>query len=187
MNTTVRFIRDCMIQTDIRLMATCEGLTDEQMLWRPAPTANNIGFILWHVARSEDRRTSLIDGGNGEFGTELWVSGGWYERFGQPVSAPDPGDRLGLRSLAIPPPEVLTSYAQAVSERTARFLELLEDARLGEPMPGREQNETVSDSLRHGIVHKNNHHGQIDYLRGLQEEDWDLTPGTGRILPRRST
>lgn len=183
---TVQFIADCMQQTHIRLMATCDGLTEEQMLWRPSPTANNIGFILWHVARSEDGRTSRIAGGKGEFGTELWVSGGWYERFGQPETAPDPGDRLGLRSLAIPAPEVLTSYAQVVSERTARFLELLDDARLGEPMPGREQNETISDSLRHGIVHKNNHHGQIDYLRGLQEEDWDLTPGTGRILPGRS-
>ena len=34
----------------------------------------------------------------------------------------------------------------------------------------------MGGSLRHVIVHKNNHHGQIDYLRGLLEEDWDLTP-----------
>ncbi len=185
--STVQFIAECMEQTHIRLMSTCQGLTEEQMLWRPAPTANNIGFILWHVARSEDSRTSRIDGGNGEFGTDLWVSEGWFERFGQPVSAPDPGDRLGLRSLAIPAPEVLVSYAQAVSGRTARFLETLDDSNLNQYMAGPEQRETVSDSLRHGIVHKNNHHGQIDYLRGLQEEDWDLAPGTGRILPGRST
>ncbi len=181
-----QFISDCLTQTHIRLMATCEGLTDEQMKWRPAPTANSIGFILWHVARNEDGRISRTAGRKGDFEQDLWVSGGWFERFGQPETAPDPGDRLGLRSLAIPVPEVLISYTKAVNARTAQFLESLDDARLNEHMGDREQQETVSDSLRHVIVHKNNHHGQIDYLRGLQEEDWDLTPGTGRILPGRS-
>ena len=183
---TVQFISDCLAQTHIRLMATCEGLSDEQMAWRPAPTANNIGFILWHLTRNEDARITHTAGRQGDYEQDLWVSGGWFDRFGQPETAPDPGDRLGLRSLAIPAPEVLISYAQAVSARTMRFLESLGDARLAEFMGGHEQQETVSDSLRHVIVHKNNHHGQIDYLRGLQEEDWDLTPGTGRILPGRS-
>ena len=183
---TVQFISDCLAQTHIRLMATCEGLSDEQMAWRPAPTANNIGFILWHLTRNEDARIIHTAGRQGDYEQDLWVSGGWFKRFGQQETAPDPGDRLGLRSLAIPAPEVLISYAQAVSARTMRFLESLGDARLAEFMGGHEQQETVSDSLRHVIVHKNNHHGQIDYLRGLQEEDWDLTPGTGRILPGRS-
>ena len=184
---TTQFITDCLAQTHLRLMATCEGLTGEQMAWRPAPTSHNIGFILWHVARNEDARIGRTAGRQGEYERDLWASEGWYERFGQPETAPDPGDRLGLRSLAIPGPDVLISYAQAVNARTARFLGSLQDARLADYMGGLEQQETVSDSLRHVIVHKNNHHGQIDYLRGLQEEDWDLTPGTGRLLPGRST
>ena len=181
-----QFIADCLAQTHLRLMVTCEGLTAEQMAWRPAPTSNNIGFILWHMTRNEDARISRTAGRQGDYEQDLWVSGGWFERFGQPETAPDPGDRLGLRSLAIPAPEVLLAYAEAVNAHTARFLVSLKDARLEEHMGGRDQQETVSDSLRHVIVHKNNHHGQINYLRGLQEEDWDLTPGTGRILPGRS-
>ena len=186
MNTT-QFISDCLAQTHLRLMTTCDGLTEDQMAWRPAPTSNNIGFILWHVARNEDGRVSRTAGRQGDFEHDLWVTGGWFERFGQPETAPDPGDRLGLRSLKIPEPTVLISYAEAVNSRTARFVEALEDARLADYMGAREQQETVSDSLRHVIVHKNNHHGQIDYLRGLQEDDWDLAPGTGRILPGQST
>lgn len=185
--STIRFVADCLAQTHLRLMATCDGLTTAQMAWRPAPTANNIGFILWHVSRNEDGRISRTERALGEPGTDLWVSEGWFERFGQPATAPDPGDRLGLRSLAIPAPEALLSYAEAVSARTSRFLGSLDDSRLDEQMPGRESQQTVRDSLRHVIVHKNNHHGQIDYLRGLQEEDWDLTPGTGVVLPDRST
>ena len=184
--STVQFISDCLQQTHIRLMATCDGLTWEQMLWRPAPTANNIGFILWHITRNEDRRISSTAGRLGQFEQDLWASGGWYERFGQPVTAPDPGDRLGLRSLAIPAPDVLIAYAEAVTARTVGFLNTLDDGRLGDLMDDGDRRENVSDSLRHIIVHKNNHHGQIDYLRGLQEEDWDLTPGAGRILPGRS-
>lgn len=32
------------------------------------------------------------------------------------------------------------------------------------------------------ITHKNNYHGQIDYIRGLQDEVWDLPAGTGMDL-----
>ena len=103
MNTT-QFIADCLAQTHLRLHATCEGLTAEQVLWRPAPTANNIGFILWHMGRHEDSRVTAIACGAEGFETDLWATDGWYERFGQPATAPDPGDRLGLRSLAIPDP-----------------------------------------------------------------------------------
>ena len=182
---TIQFISDCLAQTHLRLKATCDGLTAEQMAWRPGPTSNNIGFILWHMVRNEDGRISRTAGRQGDYERDLWATGGWFERFGQPETAPDPGDRLGLRSLAIPAPDVLISYAEAVNSRTVRFLESLVDSRLDENMGGQESHDTTGSSLRHVIVHKNNHHGQIDYLRGLQEEDWDLTPGSGRILPGR--
>ena len=184
---TMKFIADCLAQTHLRLIATCDGLTPEQMAWRPAPFANNIGFILWHLARNEDSRVTATDEGRHGFESDLWVAEGWYERFDQPETAPDPGDRLGLRSLAIPSPDVLLSYAEAVNGRTARFLESLDSDGLNEHIGRTEPRQTVAGSLRHMIVHKNNHHGQIDYLRGLQEEDWDLPRGTGGILPGRSS
>ena len=181
---TLEFIADCLAQTHLRLMATCDGLSAEQMAWRPAPTANNIGFILWHLVRNEDSRVSNTAGPElGMVGADLWVADGWHQRFGQPETAPDPGDRLGLRSLAIPPPQTLLAYAEAVNRRTAQFLTLLEPASLNGSMSPAEPGQTVGGSLRHMIVHKNNHHGQIDYLRGLQEEDWDLPRGTGSVLP----
>ena len=183
---TVRFISDCLEQTHLRLHATCEGLTSKQVLWRPAPTANNIGFILWHMGRHEDTRVTDMAGDDSGFGTDLWAAEGWHERFGQPETAPDPGDRLGLRSLSIPTPEVLLGYFRAVNERTLRFVESLDDAGLDVHFGDIEPGQTVGGALRHMIVHQNNHHGQVDYLRGLQEEDWDLPRGTGGILPGRS-
>ena len=108
---SIRFISDCLEQVQIRLLGTCEGMTQEEVLWRPAPYANNIGFILWHVARAEDNMVTRLEGG-----PPLWVSAGWHEKFNQPADSPDPGDRMGLRALSIPDLNILMGYPQAVGD-----------------------------------------------------------------------
>ena len=175
---TVAFISDCLAQVHLRLLATCDGLSPEELLWRPAPTANNIGFILWHLNRHEDARVTET----GKLGEDVWAADGWHERFGQPATAPDPGDRMGLRALAIPPLEVLLGYAEAVQKRTVRYVAGLTPEDLDQAPDAARPELTVGGSLRHLITHKNNHHGQIDYLRGLQDEAWDLPRGTGVVL-----
>ena len=72
--------------------------------------------------------------------------------------------------------------SKAVNERTMRFIASLDDASLEAFMSLDESCQTVGGSLSHVIVLRNNHPGQINYLRGLQEEDWDLPLGTGEIL-----
>jgi uncharacterized damage-inducible protein DinB len=175
----VHFISDCLVQVHLRLVATCNDLTQDQLLWRPAPTANNIGFILWHLARHEDTRITET----GSLGKDVWATGNWHDQFDQPVTAPDPGDRMGLRQLAIPSLEILVGYADAVHQRSASYVSGLSDADLDQPPDLSRPEHTRAGSLRHLITHKNNHHGQIDYLRGLQEEAWDLPRGTGVVLP----
>ena len=175
----VTFISDTLRQVQLRLLATCEGLTQDQVLWRPSLQANNIGFILWHLTRGEDNVISNL----GCPEPALWVSQGWHEKFNQPVEAPDPGDRMGLQSLPIPDLDVLLEYSKAVHEKSQSFLGSLPSERLDQaPDPTRPQR-TVAAALRHLITHKNNHHGQIDYIRGLQDQSWDLPPGTGIVLP----
>ena len=114
---------------------------------------------------------------------DLWVTGLWHRQFDQPITSPDPGDRLGFRGLAIPSLEVLLAYSEAVHQRSLSFLASLSVDRLEEPVQAIAGGQTVAGSLRHLITHKNNHHGQIDYLRGLQDETWDLPRGTGSVLP----
>ncbi len=178
---TLTFIRDSLDQVQLRLLGTCDGLTQGQVVWRPAPHANNIGFILWHVARGEDRMIASLRGG----GSDLWESEGWYERFRQPVEMPDPGDRMGLQALAIPPLDTLIGYLKAAYRQTDGYLSTLEPDRLGDTADTFRPGVTVAQALRHQITHKNNHHGQIDFLRGLQDDSWDLPRGTGMKLPGR--
>ena len=179
---TVRFISECLSQAQMRLLGTCDGLTEDQVLWRPAPHANNIGFILWHMARVEDSRVSVFQNE-----ISLWESQGWHERFEQPVDAPDPGDRMGLRALPLPSLSILTGYLRAVHRQTLEFLPTLKPDRLETVPDSSHPERTVVASLRHLITHKNNHHGQVDFIRGLQEDTWDLPPGTGLVLPPPDT
>jgi len=179
----VSFISQSLAQVNLRLLATCEGLTNEQMLWRANPHANNIGFILWHMARAEDYSISRLSQGMQSGQSTLWASEGWYQKFGQPIDAPDPGDKMGLQSLPIPALDVLIGYARATHQQTRGFLiGLTPEALDTSPAPD-QPDRTMAVSLRHLITHKNNHHGQIDYIRGLQDENWDLPPGTGSVLP----
>ena len=173
MQTTV-FIEDCLKGVQIRLRGSCDGLTREHAVWRPTPRSNNIGFILWHVARAED---SMVGEISGEI--HLWASDSWHERFGQPEDAPDPGDRMGLRSLKIPEMEVLTAYLEAVHNRTLAYLGSMEEADLPVAPDPAQPHRTRAAILRHMITHKNHHQGQIDFIRGLQDDVWDLPPGTG--------
>jgi hypothetical protein len=45
----------------------------------------------------------------------------------------------------------------------------------------RQPERNVATYFRHMITHKNNHHGQIDFIRGLRHPEWELTPGTGIV------
>ena len=179
---TIRFISQSMEQVQLRLVVTCEGLSKEQVLWRPMPRANNIGFILWHMGRADDARVTSLSADQ----KDLWEADGWYQRFDQTVDSPDLGDRQGLRDLVIPELGVLLAYIEATHERYQSFLKSFTEADLDSPVSASEPLMTIGAALRHGITHKNNHHGQIDYIRGLQEEEWDLPRGTGVVLQYRS-
>ncbi|PCI20288.1 MAG: hypothetical protein COB68_03025 [SAR202 cluster bacterium] len=109
--------------------------------------------------------------------------GGWHEKFGQPVDAPDPADRMSLRVLAIPDLTVLLGYSQAVGERIRRLLGDLTADNLDQPICPSRPEQSVAGNLRHLIRHKNNRHGQVAYIHDLQNQNWDLPPGTGAVLP----
>ena len=170
----VSFISQSLSQAQQRLLGTCDGLTDEQAAWRPAPHANSIGFILWHVARAEDRVITRLQ----PAAPDLWEAQGWRMRFGQPAESPDPGDRPGLHALPIPGVDTLVAYLEAAYARTMEYVRTLTPNALDAAIDGER---TCGAMLRHLVTHKNNHHGQIDYLRGLQDPGWDLPPGTGMV------
>src|SRR4051794_31012225 len=54
-----------------------EGLTAAQLVAQPAPGANTIGWLIWHLARVQDDHVAEVMGVG-----QLWAEGGWASRFG---------------------------------------------------------------------------------------------------------
>ena len=51
-----------------------EGLSREQLAWRPAPDANSIGWLLWHLTRVQDHHLAEL------LGVPLAVIRRWHRR-----------------------------------------------------------------------------------------------------------
>ncbi len=169
------FIRHSLTQAHERFLATLRGLDEDVLVWRPAPHANAIIEIVWHVARVDDRLGRTRAG----LGPEVWSSQQWHRRFGLAEGANPDGDYQFLRRRdVIPRLDTILEYSNALHADTLDRLGRLDlDALDRVPDPGRPQ-WTVATCFRHMITHKNNHHGQIDFVRGLRQPGWDLPPGT---------
>lgn len=174
---TITFIRHALAQAHERLLASLQGLTEEDLTWRPAPHANAIVEILCHVARADDRLGRRATG----LGPELWESRGWRERLGAHVDARAGESYQFLRAegAAAPRLDDVKAYLEAIHRDTLARLAVLAPGDLDRVPDARRPERCVAASLRHMITHKNNHHGQIDFIRGLRHPDWDLAPGTG--------
>ncbi len=143
-----------------------DGLTNEELAWRPGAEANPIGFVLWHQLRAED---GLIQGMI-QKKPQVWVSERWYQKLNLPEA--DSGGRYTAEQVtAFPVPELkdLLGYAEAVRARTAEYLkamtpdkfdEIIQTPFLGEVAIGR--------VLAFLLCEITQHIGQIAYLRGLQ-------------------
>ena len=173
----VTFIRHALTQAHERLIATLDGVSETDATWRPSPNANAILEIALHVARADDRlgrrRTGL--------GPELWESVGWRERLGFEKDIAVDGSYQFLKRAETKAPtiETVVAYLVAIHADTMTRLATLTDHDLDRVPDPRDPDRQVATFLRHMITHKNNHHGQIDYIRGLRQPGWDLAPGTG--------
>ena len=97
---------------------TVEGLSEDQLAFRPGPGANSIAWLVWHLTRIQDNHVAEAAGE-----PEVWLEDGWADRFGLSLDPADTGyghsvdDVAEVRASA----ELLTGYADAVGERTRRL------------------------------------------------------------------
>ena len=56
-----------------------DGLRPDELLWRPDPDANSIGWLVWHLTRVQDDHLA------GVAQTEqVWATGGFADKFNLP-------------------------------------------------------------------------------------------------------
>jgi uncharacterized damage-inducible protein DinB len=143
-----------------------DGLTPEELASRPEGQANSIAWLVWHLTRVQDDHVA------GVAGTEqVWVAGGWADRFALPLDLLATGyghTSAEVAAVQVGSSELLTGYHHAVHEQTVRYVERISDADLDRvvdefwnpPVTLRVRLVSViADDLQHA--------GQAAYVRGL--------------------
>lgn len=143
-----------------------EGVALDRLTERPAPDANPIAWLVWHLARVQDDHVADLLGVG-----QLWAEGDWARRFGLEPDPANTGYGHSTEEVAAVRPErpaVLVEYLDAVDARTRAMLEGLVpndldrivDRRWDPPVTlGVRLVSIADDSLQHA--------GQAAYVRGL--------------------
>ena len=135
----------------------------------PTPETNSISWLAWHLTRIHDDHLSALAGV-----PQLWVSGGWHERFGFAADDMTTGGGFSLEQVAafeVDSVDVLLGYNDAVYEQSKRYLATLGSADLDRVLnePQYDPLPTVGVRLVSVISDNTQHAGQIAYLRGYFE------------------
>jgi hypothetical protein len=143
-----------------------DGLTAEQLRWVPAPGANSVGWLIWHLTRIQDHHLADILND-----TQIWVSGNWARRFGLAADpdntgyAHSPGDVASVHPDAA---DALIDYYAAVAQRTRKALDEVMPVDLGRIVDDRwDPPVTLGVRLISVLGDDLQHAGQAAYVRGL--------------------
>src|SRR5438309_9545892 len=83
-------IRDVLLDAfgriDEEMRQSLQGLTAEQLVFRPHEEANSIGWLAWHLARVMDDHMSDLAGRQ-----QAWIVDGWHQRFDKPADPHEVG------------------------------------------------------------------------------------------------
>jgi uncharacterized damage-inducible protein DinB len=163
-------VGDLLIETYGRLpglvRAAVEGLSPEQLRRAPAPGANPVGWLVWHLTRVQDHHVAdLLDA------EQIWVTGDWAGRFGLAADPDDIGYGHAPEHVAAVAPEsaqALLDYFDAVAQRTRDYLTGLRPADL-DRVVDESWDPPVTLGVRLVSVADDDlqHVGQAAYVRGL--------------------
>ncbi|HEV8219356.1 MAG TPA: DUF664 domain-containing protein [Streptosporangiaceae bacterium] len=146
--------------------AAVDGLSADDLAYRPDPESNSVGWLIWHLLRVADDHLADAAGTG-----QAWTDEGWADRFGLALDPADTGYGHGPGQVAmvtVASAELLTGYCDAVIQRSLDYvrglsdpdLDRIVDTRWDPPVTlGVRLISVISDGLQHA--------GQAAYLRGL--------------------
>ncbi len=143
-----------------------DGLSPDDLARPPAPGANTVGWLVWHLARVQDDHVAEVAGR-----PQVWQDGDWARRFGLDAGTTETGygwsaeQVAGLRAES---GEALVAYYDAVADRTDAFLATLTDGDLDRVVDERwDPPVTLGVRLASVVDDDLEHVGQAAYVRGL--------------------
>ncbi len=155
------------VLSSVRL--TLDGMTAEQLTYRPHPEANSVAWVMWHLTRGLDRRVAMLDGAE-----QTWVADRLYEQFNLPADPDDYGVGHNAEQVAAVRPRdasLLLDYYESVHGRMREFLDGLQPNDVDRPVadPSTGERSTVGNILADAVNGNLQHIGQAGYIRGLIE------------------
>lgn len=145
---------------------TVDGLTPDELAYRPDSEANSIAWLVWHLTRIQDDHVADAAGTE-----QLWTSQGWFGRFKLPLPASSTGYGFTSDQVAavrVSSPSLLTDYYDAVHEHTVRFVSGLREADLDRVVDeGWTPPVTLGVRLVSVLTDDLQHAGQAAYVRGM--------------------
>ncbi len=117
---TRSLLTDAFERVHETLPGIVEGLSTAELTWRPDAEANPIGWLAWHLTRVQDDHFAGLTGAE-----QVWVSGGWVDRFALPYDDQAIGygqSAHEVGTFALDDPALLTGYHEATHAATMRAL-----------------------------------------------------------------
>ena len=143
------------------------GLSVQQLAFRPDGESNSIAWLVWHLTRIQDDHVTGLHGG-----TQAWTAGGWSS---SSLSARPRRHRLRPRARRCgqghpPTPPLLLGYFEEVHEKTVAYLRAVSDADLEQVIDASwDPPVTIGVRLVSVIADDLQHVGQAAYVRGVVE------------------
>jgi hypothetical protein len=141
------------------------GLTPDELAFRPSGESNSIAWLVWHLTRIQDDHVAGLDGSE-----QVWTEKGWIDRFALPLDPTDTGYGHDPDTVAavIANASSLLGYFENVHERTLDFIRSLTEADLDRVVDRSwDPPVTVSIRLVSVIADDLQHAGQAAYVRGI--------------------
>lgn len=170
MATSTDLARDLLLDGFDRVVAgvdaALEGLTPEDLRWRPDPGGNPVGWLLWHLIRQQDAQLSALTGDE-----QAWTAEGWSTRFALPYDEGATGfgqDAGEVGRFGVADAGLLSGYAAAVGARTRRLVEGLGEADYGRVVDDRwDPPVTLGVRVYSVLQDAAKHLGQAEYVGGM--------------------
>jgi len=143
-----------------------DGLSADDLSWRPDDDANPIAWLVWHLTRVQDDHVAELAGTE-----QVYTADGWARRFDLPLDDASIGyghTSEQVASVRVDDPALLTGYLDAVHERTVAYLRTLRDEDLDEVIDDRWDPPVTRGVRLVSVVDDDiQHAGQAAYLAGL--------------------
>ncbi len=147
------------------VLEVLDGLSADELAYREGSEANSIAWLVWHLTRVQDDHVCGVAGRE-----QVWVTGGWAERFGLDLDVRDTGYGHNPDQVAVVKAggDLLAGYHQAVFDNTVDYLKDLSGGDLDQVVDPRwDPPVTLGVRLVSVIADDLQHVGQAAFVKGI--------------------